>query len=138
MVKKLFIPKIKMTKINYTQLGIFIKIGIFLLYGFLVNTYYRPYIYSHNINDFGLADVGNNITFIPGTYFLLRLFNQKYIYSQKGDIIFYFIALSSLEILSAFIPHIGTFDIKDIIGLFVGGLILNYIIKDESSTSVLK
>ena len=80
-----------MTKINYTQLGIFIKIGIFLFYGFLVNTYYRPYIYSHKINDFGLADIGNNITFIPGTYFLLRLFNQKYIYSQKGDIIFYFI-----------------------------------------------
>lgn len=119
-----------MTKINYTQLGIFIKLGICLLYGFLVNIYYRPYIYCHKINDFGLADIGNNITFIPGTYFLLRLFNQKYIYSKKGDIIFHFIALSSLEILSAFIPYIGTFDIKDIVGLFVGAFILNYIIKD--------
>jgi hypothetical protein len=103
----------------YTQTGIFIKLGICLLYGFFVNTYYRPYIYNHNINDFGLADIGNNITFIPGTYFLLRLFNQKYIYSPKGDILFHFIALSSIEILSAFIPHIGTFDLKDIVGLFV-------------------
>jgi uncharacterized membrane protein len=85
-----------------------------------------------------LANIGNNITFIPGTYFLLRLINQKYIYSKKGDILFHFIALSSLEILSAFIPHIGTFDIKDIVGLFVGALVLNYNIKDESSNSELK
>jgi hypothetical protein len=127
-----------MAKINHTQVGIFIKTGICCIYGFFVNTYYRPYIYSHKINDFGLADIGNNITFIPGTYFLLRLFDQKHIYSKKEDIIFPFIALSSLEILSAFIPHIGTFDIKDIVGLLVGALILNYIIKDESSISVLK
>jgi hypothetical protein len=120
-----------MVKINYTQTGIFIKLGICLLYGFFVNTYYRPYIYSHKINDFGLADIGNNITFIPGTYFLLRLFNQKYIYSPKGDILYHFIALSSIEILSAFIPHIGTFDLKDIVGLFVGALILNYSVKDQ-------
>ena len=121
-----------MTKINYTQIGIFIKLGICLLYGFFVNTYYRPYIYFHKINDFGLADIGNNITFIPGTYFLLRLFNQKYIYSKKGDVIFHFIALSGLEILSAFIPHIGTFDIKDIFGLFVGALILYLFVDDDS------
>ena len=127
-----------MTKINYTQVRIFIKTGICCIYGFFVNTYYRPYIYSHKINDFGLADIGNNITFIPGTYFLLRLFNQKHILANKEDIIFHFIALSSLEILSAFIPHIGTFDIKDIVGLLVGALILNYIIKDESTISILK
>jgi uncharacterized membrane protein len=127
-----------MAKINYTQIVIFIKLAICLSYGFFINTYYRPYIYSHKINDFGLANIGNNITFIPGTYFLLRLINQKYIYSKKGDILFHFIALSSLEILSAFIPHIGTFDIKDIVGLFVGALVLNYNIKDESSNSELK
>ncbi len=102
-----------------------------LLYNYLITSCYRPYIYSNKINDFGLADIGNNIIFIPGVYLLMRLFNQKYIYSKKGDILFHFIALSGLEILSAFIPHIGTFDIKDIIGLFVGALILYLFVDDD-------
>jgi glycopeptide antibiotics resistance protein len=102
-----------------------------LAYNYLITSYYRPYIYRYEINDFGLADIGNNISFIPGVYLLMRLFNQKYIYSKKGDILFHFIVLSFLEILSGFIPHIGTFDIKDIIGLFVGALILYFFIGDE-------
>lgn len=110
-----------MEKLNRTD---YLIILICLLYGFLINNYYRPFIYTNKINDYGLADIGNNITFIPGSYMLMRLFRQKYISSQKNDIVIHFISLSSVEILSAFIPYIGTFDVKDIIGLFIGALIL--------------
>jgi hypothetical protein len=102
-----------------------------LVYNYLITSYYRPYIYSHKIDDFGLADIGNNISFIPGVYLLMRVFNQKYIYSKKGDILFHFIVLSCLEILSGFIPHIGTFDIKDILGLLIGAILLFLFIKND-------
>lgn len=46
---------------------------ICLIYNFCINTFYRPYIYSNKINDYGIADIGNNISFIPGVYFLIYL-----------------------------------------------------------------
>jgi hypothetical protein len=110
-----------MEKLNRTH---YLIILICLLYGFVINNYYRPFIYTNKINDYGIADIGNNITFIPGTYLLMRLFRQNYICSPKKDIIIHFIILSGVEIISEFIPHIGTFDIKDIVGLFIGALIL--------------
>ncbi len=105
---------------------------ICLVYNFYMNTFYRPYIYSNKINDFGIADIGNNISFIPGVYFLLYLFRKKYLFGKITDIVFHFCFLSIVEILSAFIPHIGTFDIKDIIGLFIGALVLYFFIKNEN------
>lgn len=109
----------------------FFILCICLIYNFTINTFYRPYIYSNKINDFGLADVGNNITFIPGVYFLYFLFRDKFIFSKYKDIIFHFCILSAVEVLSVFIPHIGTFDIKDVFGLLFGALILYLFVANE-------
>ena len=106
-----------------------------LIYNFIVNSIYRPYIYSNKINDFGLADIGNNVTFIPGVFILFRLFGSKYIFSKNKDIIFHFCVLGFVEILSAFIPHMGTFDPKDLFGLFLGALITYFLFKNEKQSS---
>lgn len=53
-----------------------------LAYNYIVNNYYRPYIYINKINDFGIADIGNNFTFIPGTYFVY-FFSIRNLFFQK-------------------------------------------------------
>ena len=52
---------------------------LFFLYGLLINSYYRPYIFKNNINDFGIADIGNNIIFIPAVYIFLHIIKTKFI-----------------------------------------------------------
>lgn len=113
-----------------TKKKCFLWFLICLLYNFFVNNFYRPYIYFHKFNDYGIADIGNNITFIPGVYFLYFFLKKKFIFSKYKDIAFHFCILSLLEILSAFIPHIGTFDFKDIIGLLIGAILLYFFVKN--------
>ncbi|SHM08831.1 hypothetical protein [Flavobacterium xanthum] len=104
--------------------SIYIKLFLCFLYGFVINTIYRPYIYKHNIPDCGLADVGNNIIFIPTTYYIIGVFNKKKNPLSKIDVIKQVVILSFLEIISAFVPHIGTFDIKDVFALIIGAVAL--------------
>jgi len=72
---------------------------ICLTYSIVIGNFYRPYIYSHKINDYGFADIGNNLSFIPGVYSIKYLLNKEYIFSKYKDVIFYFIFLSLVEIL---------------------------------------
>jgi hypothetical protein len=104
---------------------------ILLIYNFAINTFYRPYIYKNNIDDYGIADVGNNITFIPGVYCFLYLVRRKYFFSKQKDIVIHFCVLCTIEIISAFVPHFGTFDPKDILGLLIGALLLSFFIKND-------
>lgn len=113
-----------MISIQKNYFSIYIKLLLCFLYGFIINTIYRPYIYAHKIHDFGLADVGNNIIFIPTSYFIIGAFSKKKMPLSKNDVLTQVIVLSFLEIISAFVPHIGTFDIKDIFGLILGAAIL--------------
>jgi hypothetical protein len=102
------------------------------IYNFFINSYYRPFIYKNNINDLGFADIGNNIIFIPSIYLLLFLIRGKHIFSKYKDIVFHLCFLSIVEFLSAFLPHIGTFDWKDILGLVIGAIILLFSVKNEN------
>lgn len=104
---------------------IFIALGIFL------STIYRPYIYLNNLQDFGLADIGNNIVFIPCVYFLVVALKGNYLLGKYKDIMFHLIMLSIFELLSSFIKGIGTFDLMDIFGLSLGAL-LTYIISKHA------
>ena len=103
-----------------------------LIYNIVIKTFYRPYIYSNKINDFGFADIGNNLTFIPAIYFLCFLVKGKFLFSKYKDIIFHFLFLSSIEVITAFVPNIGTFDYKDIFGLFIGSLMLYFFLPNEN------
>ncbi|WP_375605793.1 hypothetical protein [Flavobacterium davisii] len=110
----------------------FIKTSILfflLLYNYCVNSF-RTEIYS--VNNFFLnivADIGNNIVFIPITFLLCEIFNYKFFKSFSNEILFHFFLLSLVEILSFFVKGIGTFDLKDIFGLSVGGLLIFLMVK---------
>jgi len=110
---------------------IFIYVVIFYLLGLFLSSYYRPYIYFNNINDFGLADIGNNIMFVPGVYFLLLFIRKKPIWGILKDIYYILTSLIIAEILSFFIKGIGTFDFKDIIALSIGAGITYLIMKNK-------
>lgn len=103
------------------------KILLFIVLCFIYNvtmsTFYRPYIYSNKINDFGIADIGNNITFIPAVYFITYLFNGRYLASKYYDLYIQLGFLVSLEAASYFFHFLGTFDLKDIFGASVGTII---------------
>ncbi|MDM8534171.1 hypothetical protein QUF55_05625 [Clostridiaceae bacterium HSG29] len=84
---------------------------------------YRNYIYSNNINDCGLADMHTNMGAVIVCSFLLMGYekyssefdNLKGIASATfGFIIYELIQISDL---------IGTFDVMDIVGSIIGGLI---------------
>lgn len=96
---------------------------ICLFYGLYINNIYRVELLSNNSKKGFLFDVGSNIVFIPILYSLLSYFLKKQFNSPLKDITNIFIFLSILEVLSYFFPFFGTFDIKDIIGLFLGSII---------------
>jgi uncharacterized membrane protein len=104
---------------------------ICFVHNFFINNYYRSYIYVNDIYDYGIADIGNNISFIPGIYFSYLIIKKKFVFSKVVDIWVHFFILSIVEIFSAFIPHIGTFDPKDILGLFIGAVLLYFFIKNK-------
>ncbi|AUS06418.1 VanZ family protein [Pseudotamlana carrageenivorans] len=102
---------------------------IFYSIGFFLNSIYRPYVYSNEINDFGIADMGNNIVFVPGVYFLLSLISKKPIKGIYKDIFIHTSFLIFFEVLSLFINGIGTFDFKDIFALLIGAGITYLIVR---------
>lgn len=106
----------------------------FLLMGLVLSSWYRPYIYSHEINDYGLADIGNNISFVPGVYFLLLLVRQKFYFGTLKDIFLHTTILIFLEMASLIVRGIGTFDFKDIIGLLIGAGITYLIMNNKRVT----
>lgn len=104
---------------------------LFLSYSIIVTSIWRPYVYSHKIFDFGIADIGNNIAFVPGVYLAVNLFNKRFMVSKYADIWISFCLLTFVEIASYYVPHIGTFDLKDILGLFIGSLLIYFIVKND-------
>jgi hypothetical protein len=71
------------------KMKVIIIFSICLIYGILINTYYRPFIYTNKINDHGLADIGNNIAFVPAVYLLGLLKLKKYYVSRYYDIMIF-------------------------------------------------
>lgn len=83
---------------------------------------YRPYIYEHNINDFGLADsVGNWGGIVVQIFFGLAILNPPF---KKGFRLIGFFMLGYIvyEILQPVLPK-GTFDWLDIYGTLIGGIL---------------
>lgn len=94
----------------------------------MINVIYRPYIYINNINDFGLADIGNNIFFIPGVYFMLNYIKKKPFFGLVKDIYFHLLILLIIEFLSKNLKIIGTYDIKDVFALVLGAIITHIMV----------
>lgn len=83
---------------------------------------YRPYIYSHHINDWGFADsIGNSGGIVVQIFFTLAVINSS---KRKAWHVFGFIIVGYIlyEFLQLYLPR-GTFDWNDIYGTLVGGAI---------------
>lgn len=97
---------------------------LFLVLGYYMNSAYRPYIYRNGLNDFGIADMGTNILFVPIGLLLQHILPQKTVFTDNRKFILYsFLALAAHELLSYWIPMLGHFDFKDVIGLAIGAVL---------------
>ena len=107
-----------------------IYLGIAVLFFFLTEigrNIYRPFIYSNNIDDYGIADsIGNSGGIIVQIFFSLALLNspRKKVYNVIGFIVIGYILY---EILQPYLPR-GVFDWKDIYGTLIGGVISLFVI----------
>ena len=83
---------------------------------------YRPFIYTNNINDYGIADsIGNSGGIIVQIFFTLAIINSP---RKKATNIFILLVGGYIlyEIVQPYLPR-GVFDWKDIYGTLIGGLI---------------
>jgi len=81
---------------------------------------YRPYIYSHGIDDFGIADtMGNSLGVMTQIFFMIGVLNSRYIQGIRviGFIIVGYIAY---EFAQLYLPR-GTFDWSDVTATAIGG-----------------
>jgi len=101
-----------------TKQTIAIISGVFIaLFGGVLSHTYRPYVYSHHINDFHFADTIGNLVCVPATALVLwALFRGKYSF-PKG--ILYSIIVF---IIFEFIVSV-TFDWFDIIATLFSGIV---------------
>lgn len=110
----------------------FILTLVFLWCGYILSSVYRPYAYQKEITDFGLADVANNIIFVPGVYFLILAIRNKPLVSYFYDIVLIWSIYISIELLQYVDLVPGTFDWADISGLTLGAVlavVLNNVLK---------
>ena len=107
-----------------------IYFGIAVLFFFITEigrNIYRPFIYSNNINDYGIADsIGNSGGIIVQIFFMLAILNspKKKVFHVIGFIVIGYILY---EILQPYLPR-GVFDWKDIYGTLIGGVISLFIL----------
>lgn len=106
--------------VYFALLVLFSGVGLFS------KLYYRKYIYSNHINDFGLSDCLPSFFFITGFIFFYFLYCKL----SREAISFTTIAFITIGALAYEIfplSHNGTSDLKDIIATLVGASIASLI-----------
>ena len=95
----------------------------------LLTHLYRPFIYNHNINDYGFADTIGSLDSVIGICFLFWGV-RNYLSTEKDNHIFLAMIVFSViwEPLGLLGIH-GTFDWKDIVATFISG-VLTYFLKE--------
>lgn len=127
----------KLTK--YKAINFAIGISALLIYEFIGRPFYRPYIYSNQMNDFHIADtLGNTFGTLPTIFFLIAIFSND---TKKGN---YLIKLGTLSVVVFELVHplLGKpIDIWDIFATvlagFVSYLIYNGLFRDRPKTTNL-
>lgn len=121
----------KFTK--YKAINFSIGITALLIYEFIGQPIYRPYIYNNEIYDFHIADtLGNTFGTLPTIFFLIAILSND---TTKGN---YLIKLGTFSVIMFEFAHplLGKpIDIWDIIATILAGLvsysIFNGIFKDK-------
>lgn len=124
----------------YRLINFTIGIAALLIYEFIARPYYRPYIYSHKINDFHLADtLGNSLGTIALIFILVSLFSEEKTKGKSRIVLGTVIA-----ILIEFIhPLLGKpIDLWDMLASLITGIVcfivFNALFKDSNTNIKLK
>ncbi len=107
-----------MKKDKYLLFGI---ISFFI--AIILSSFYRPFVYSNNINDFGFADVIGS--FFSVFTFCFVIWGIKD-YTKREKNIHILLVTLTYSILWEFFGYIGiygTFDIKDVFAGIISGVI---------------
>ncbi len=92
----------------------------------IVNFIYRPYVYSHQLVDYYIADTINNFFAVLIAYIILPVL-IKHKFSEFSLVLQITIGFICYEIIQYLIGF-GTFDIKDIFSSCLAGLLLSLFI----------
>ena len=83
---------------------------------------YRPYIYTHGLNDFGIADtMGNHLGAVTLVFFILAVMNAT---RQEALIVIATVTIGYVgyEFVQQFLPG-SVVDPKDMVASIVGGIL---------------
>lgn len=105
------------------KIKIFVLFLLFFCMTVFLGNYYRPYVYSNKINDYGLADVGYNIIAVVNMSLLSWLGFYKFTKNKIIDICINTGFYLFFELLSYKLSLFGVFDIKDCYALIFSGLL---------------
>ncbi len=121
-LNKFFIDEENLKTIDTRRIVYFVMFLISFGFTEIGRFLYRPFIYENKIDDFGIADsIGNSGGIIVQIFLGLAVLNSA---KEKGIrlILFFTVGYIIYEILQPFLPK-GVFDIQDIYGTLIGGLI---------------
>ncbi len=112
---------------------IYNTIVLIILYiiGLSTNTIIPKYIAENNIHDFGLNEIFNTAVYIPIVFLLTDLFFKDQSKNHFFYISLLFILLTSHEIMQFFIPKLGVFDFRDLLGYLIGVLLTIFLLKHK-------
>lgn len=82
--------------------------------GLVLSLTYRPYIYSHHISDFHIADTIGNIFAVPAAYLLFFVMFKNIKYTKSLILLLVFICWTIFELLLS-----NTFDWYDILATLI-------------------
>lgn len=122
-----FIDKALIKTIDSKRIIYFVIAVLFFFLTEIGRNIYRPYIYTNNIDDYGIADtIGNSGGIIVQIFFMLAILNPP---RKKVSRVIGFIVIGYIlyEILQPYLPR-GVFDWKDIYGTLIGGVICLFIL----------
>jgi hypothetical protein len=104
--------------------NIYLKIGIIIpLVGLFLTVFYRPFIYSHNINDFGFADVIGSLVSVIGFCCFVWAFKTYSNKEMNAQIILATFIFSFLWEFFGYLDIYGVFDWKDVVAGVLSGLV---------------
>ncbi|MFK5890254.1 MAG: hypothetical protein QM486_05940 [Flavobacteriaceae bacterium] len=107
---------------------LYLKIGIIIpVIGLLLTAFYRPYIYSHDINDFGFAAVIGSLVSVIGFCCFVWGFKSFSNKEMNAQIILAIFIFSFLWEFFGYLGIYGVFDWKDVVAGILSGLFTFFI-----------